>query len=331
MKAGEIRKPRDLANGEGIEPPFDIPASWRWCRLDTVGAIIGGGTPSAGDPENFAGPGDGVPWLTPADLGGYRDLSIERGSRDLTEKGLVSSSATMMPAGTVLFTSRAPIGYVAIAANPISTNQGSERIVGYLNERGVAINVMFFQVFDHGDAQLLSRAWLIDPGEVQVQAASAGRKVEKEPWNGEFYVSFGADETRRWDEAVKHGFISGGGGTWYSNSLRMLGEGDRVWVKIPGKGFVGVGRVAGPRVPASEFRIDGQPALDVLQGGYHRHLVDDPERCEYFVPIDWQQTVPEAQAVQEVGMFGNQNTVCKPVTPSWRTTVERLKERFGVG
>ena len=87
---------------------------------------------------------------------------------------------------------------------------------------------------------------------------------------------------------------------------------------------------AGPRVPASEFRIDGQPALDVLQGSYHRHLVDDPERCEYFVPIDWQHTVPEAQAVQEVGMFGNQNTVCKPVTPSWRTTVDRLKERFAV-
>lgn len=49
------------------------------------------------------------------------------------------------------------------------------------------------------------------------------------------------------------------------------------------------------------------------------------------MPIDWQHTVPEGQAVQEVGMFGNQNTVCKPVTPSWRTTVERLKERFGVG
>ena len=89
----------------------------------------------------------------------------------------------------------------------------------------------------------------------------------------------------------------------------MLGEGDRVWVKIPGKGFVGVGIVAGPRVPASEFQIGDQPALDVLQGGYHRHFVDDPELCEYFVPIDWRHTVPEGQTVQEVGMFGNQNTV----------------------
>jgi len=146
VKAGEIRRPRDLANGDELVPPFDIPASWRWCRLDTVGAIIGGGTPSAGDPENFAEPGEGIPWLTPADLGGFRELSIERGSRDLTEKGLASSSATMMPAGTVLFTSRAPIGYVAIAANPISTNQGFKSIVPYVADcsRFIALAMQTF-------------------------------------------------------------------------------------------------------------------------------------------------------------------------------------------
>ncbi|MDM7945249.1 MAG: restriction endonuclease subunit S [Oceanibaculum nanhaiense] len=146
VKAGEIRKPRDLANGDELVPPFDIPATWRWCRLDTVGAIIGGGTPSAGDPDNFAEPGEGIPWLTPADLGGYRELSIERGARDLTEKGLASSSATMMPAETVLFTSRAPIGYVAIAANPISTNQGFKSIVPYVADcsRFIALAMQTF-------------------------------------------------------------------------------------------------------------------------------------------------------------------------------------------
>lgn len=146
VKAGEIRKPRDRANGDAIVPPFDIPGSWCWCRLDTVGAIIGGGTPSASDPENFAKPGDGIPWLTPADLGGFRELFIERGSRDLTEKGLTSSSATVMPAGTVLFTSRAPIGYVAIAANPISTNQGFKSIVPYVADcsRFVALAMQTF-------------------------------------------------------------------------------------------------------------------------------------------------------------------------------------------
>ena len=216
---------------------------------------------------------------------------------------------------------------VVVAA---TLDASSERIINYLNDRGVAINVLFFQVFDHGQGQLLSRAWLIDPGEVQVQAASSGPRGEKEPWNGEFYVSFGADENRRWEEARKHGFISGGGGNWYSNSLRMLNDGDRVWVKIPGKGFVGVGRVTGPRVAANDFEIDGKPALEVLSANHLREHADDPEKCEYFVPVEWLHTVAEAQAVQEVGMFGNQNTVCQPKTPKWRTTVDQLKARFGV-
>ncbi len=134
VKAGEIRKPRDLDGGDEVTPSFDLPESWLWCRLDTVGAIIGGGTPSATDSSNFAEPGEGFPWLTPADLGGFKGLFISRGARDLTEKGLASSSATPMPAGSVLFTSRAPIGYVAIAANPISTNQGFKSIVPYVAE-----------------------------------------------------------------------------------------------------------------------------------------------------------------------------------------------------
>lgn len=204
----------------------------------------------------------------------------------------------------------------------------SERIVNYLNDRGLAINVLFFQVFDHGERQLLSRAWLIDPGDVQVQAASTGKRGEKEPWNGEYYVSFGESPSRSWNEAVRYGFISGGGGAWYSNSLRMLSEGDRIWAKIPGKGFVGVGRVTGSRTPATDFIIENRPALEVLQAGYHREFADDPEKAEYFVPVEWERTLPEAEAVQEVGMFGNQNTVCKPVTPGWRTTVEKLKAAF---
>ena len=132
VKAGEIRKPRDLDGGDDLNEPFPVPPTWRWVRLDAVGAIVGGGTPPAADPGNFTEPGEGIPWLTPADLGGYSDLYISRGSRDLTEKGSRASSATVMPKGTVLFTSRAPIGYVAIAANPISTNQGFKSIVPYI-------------------------------------------------------------------------------------------------------------------------------------------------------------------------------------------------------
>ena len=146
VEAGEIRTPRHLGDGEPIATPFGIPQSWQWVRLDSVGAIIGGGTPSANEAANFAEPGQGVPWLTPADLGGYSELFISRGSRDLSETGLQNSSATLMSKGTVLFTSRAPIGYVAIATNPIATNQGFKSIVPYISDcsRFVALSMKTF-------------------------------------------------------------------------------------------------------------------------------------------------------------------------------------------
>ena len=146
VKTGAIRKPRDLSNDEPLVEPFEMPQNWRWCRLDAIGAIIGGGTPSAALAANFAESGEGVPWLTPADLGGHFGLYIERGSRDLSPEGMRSSSATLMPAGTVLFSSRAPIGYVSIAANPISTNQGFKSIVPYVREcsRYIAIAMQAF-------------------------------------------------------------------------------------------------------------------------------------------------------------------------------------------
>ncbi|MFA7558336.1 MAG: endonuclease NucS domain-containing protein, partial [Hydrogenophaga sp.] len=118
----------------------------------------------------------------------------------------------------------------------------TERIVGYLNARDIPINVIFFQVFQHGEHQLLSRTWLIDPGETQANAAVGKSNVgEKEPWNGEYYVSFGDTSSRSWDDARKYGYISAGGGTWYSQTLNMLSPGDRVWVNIPKRGYVGVG------------------------------------------------------------------------------------------
>ena len=62
VRAGKIRKPRDLGGNDDVPTPFEIPSCWRWVRLDGIGAIIGGGTPSANDAENFADSGTGVPW-----------------------------------------------------------------------------------------------------------------------------------------------------------------------------------------------------------------------------------------------------------------------------
>jgi type I restriction enzyme S subunit len=107
--------------------PFTIPASWTWTEAGTVARIVGGGTPRTSDKANFDG-GD-VPWITPADLSGYRSKLISRGARNITAKGLGSSGAVVLPAGTVLFSSRAPIGYVAVAGQPVSTNQGFKSFV----------------------------------------------------------------------------------------------------------------------------------------------------------------------------------------------------------
>jgi hypothetical protein len=213
-----------------------------------------------------------------------------------------------------------------------SLDDSTERIVGYLSERDIPINVLCFQIFTYGTEQLLSRAWLLDPVRTQV-SASAAPAGPSEPWNGEFYCSFGHGESRSWADAVQYGFICGGGGAWYSKTLQLLGPGDRVWVKVPGSGFVGVGRAASRSQPAATFKVGtpvgNVPVLEVAKGGsYHREFVDDPERCEYFVSVNWLQTVPIEDAVQEIGLFGNQNTVCKPTTPKWRSTVERLKEKF---
>lgn len=211
-------------------------------------------------------------------------------------------------------------------------DDSTERIIAYLSERDIPINVLCFQVFTNGNEQLLSRTWLLDPVRTQVSAAATPDGTN-EPWNGEFYCSYGHSERRSWADAVEFGFICGGGGAWYSRTLQLLNPGDRVWVKVPGSGFVGVGRVTGRAQSASTFKVNTSageiPVLDVAKrGNYHSEFIDDPERCEYFVPVQWIQTVPLEKAVQEIGLFGNQNTVCKPTTPKWRSTVERLQEKF---
>ena len=204
----------------------------------------------------------------------------------------------------------------------------TERIIGYLNKRDVAINAIFFQVFQHGSEKFLSRAWLIDPGETQVNAAAIGTHAgEKEPWNGEYYVSFGS---RPWDDARKFGYVSGGGGSWYSQTLKLLSPGARVWVKIPKTGYVGVGRVTETVQSVNDFKVktpEGErPCLEVLKDASKlKEHANDPEKAEYFVRVEWLDTVSENKALNEVGLFGNQNTVCQPTAPKWRHTVERLK------
>lgn len=78
---------------------------------------------------------------------------------------------------------------IIIVASGLDAN--TERIVAYLSERDVAINVLCFQVFQLGEQQLISRSWLIAPAETQVNASNESAGGQSEPWNGEHYCSFG--------------------------------------------------------------------------------------------------------------------------------------------
>jgi type I restriction enzyme M protein len=113
-----------------IRNPFHVPPNWSWVRVDEVAEVVGGGTPRSSDSNNFAE--RGIPWITPADLYGINSKYISHGRRFLSESGLANSSAKILPQGAVLFSSRAPIGYVALAANQIATNQGFKSLVPYL-------------------------------------------------------------------------------------------------------------------------------------------------------------------------------------------------------
>lgn len=110
------------------EGRWDVPSSWVWAEAREFSTIVGGGTPkNAKQADNYAE--EGIPWLTPADLSGYRGTHISRGARDLSKKGFESCSAKVLPAGSVLLSSRAPVGYCVIASNEICTNQGFKSFV----------------------------------------------------------------------------------------------------------------------------------------------------------------------------------------------------------
>lgn len=106
-----------------------LPEGWSETEIGDIADVISGGTPKSGIAGNFALSGEGIAWLTPADLSGYKKKFISHGARDLSTDGYSSCSAKLMPAGAILFSSRAPIGYVAVASNEISTNQGFKSFV----------------------------------------------------------------------------------------------------------------------------------------------------------------------------------------------------------
>lgn len=213
-------------------------------------------------------------------------------------------------------------------------DSATERIVRYLSDRGIPVNVMFFKYFVDEGRSYFARTWLVEESRVAT-APKARRSGTKEPWNGlDWYVSFGEESgIRDWDDARRYGFVSAGGGAWFSRTLRAVPVGARIWTYIPKSGYVGVGEVTGEAMPAEEavLSVDGEqrPMRDLDLKAQYRHAGadGDRERAEYVLPVRWLTTVDRENALSRTGFFANQNSACKLRN---RFTLDELTKHFGV-
>lgn len=204
---------------------------------------------------------------------------------------------------------------VAASVDPVT-----ERIIKFLNESfNVPVNVVFFRHFDDAGASYLARTWLVSQGAEETSRTTPKAQRTREPWNGrDWYVAFGeSPEGRNWEDARKFGFVSAGGDTWYSRTLKNLPIGARVFACVPKKGYVGIGKVTGEATPFTDAvvsvnDVEGKLAGLPLVGSYkHSPEGDTDESAEYVVPVEWEETVAVEEAIWKTGMFANQNSACK--------------------
>lgn len=185
----------------------------------------------------------------------------------------------------------------------------SRRIVEYLAEvHDISINAAFFTTFDHESETLIATEWMMDQDEV-VQRAADKTKVA---WSGLWYVNVGHGGSRSWEDMRRYGFLAAGGGRKYSDPLRKLKVGDPVLAYQPEKGYVGYGRITSDVLTVGDFRIDGKSILEEpLEQPGLAHDADSPDLGEYLVGIKWEKTFPLSEGKTFVGIFANQNIVCK--------------------
>lgn len=201
----------------------------------------------------------------------------------------------------------------------------SQRIVRYLSEtHDIAINTAFFSVFEDDGRTLLATDWLLDQAEV---AERSEARVQA-PWTGLWYVNVGEGGNRAWQDMRRLGFISAGGGDWYSGPLQRLHVGDLIVAYQKQAGYVGYGKITTTAVMARDFETPQGPLLvQTLVQPNLAHDRDDPKLAEHVVGVEWLKTVPLSEAKWIDGLFANQNIVCKLRDPK---TVDFLKEQLGV-
>ncbi len=201
----------------------------------------------------------------------------------------------------------------------------SRRIVEYLSEEhDVAINTAFFNVFRDGDQEWLTTDFLLDQAEVEERSE---RKV-RPPWSGFYFVNAGHGAHRSWADMMQYGFISAGGGRFYSGRLDQLNPGDKIFAYVKGEGYVGHGTVTSAKQPAATFQTSGGPLFEQpLDQPEVKHDADDPDLAEYVVGIAWKDIKNINDARTFKGVFANQNVVCKLRDPA---TVDFLLREFDV-
>ncbi|MFI6211030.1 endonuclease NucS domain-containing protein [Nocardia brasiliensis] len=198
-------------------------------------------------------------------------------------------------------------------------DDATERLVGYLaTGYNVPINVMFFDYYEDDGRCYLARTWLLDRNTAATGSTATSPRRQSQ-WNGQdWYVNFGEEPSRNWDDARKYGFVSAGGGKWYSRSLRQVPIGGRVFAYIPKVGYVGLGEVVGEAQPADEVEL----TVDDIAIPFHsldlkaeyRHTptqpVADEDYREWVLPVRWHRTVARDNALRKRGLFANQNSAC---------------------
>jgi hypothetical protein len=185
----------------------------------------------------------------------------------------------------------------------------SRRIVEYLSEEhGVAINTAFFTVFESDGREWLTTDFLLDQEEVEERSE---RKV-RAPWTGYYFANAGIGEHRSWDDMREYGFISAGGGDFYSKRLKQLKVGDEVFIYDKGNGYVGYGTVRSEAQLASEFETSNGPLFAQALAEPRMKREGEPiENAEWAVGIDWIVKLDRSEAKWFKGGFANQNIVCK--------------------
>ncbi|NDK32509.1 endonuclease NucS domain-containing protein [Nesterenkonia haasae] len=213
-------------------------------------------------------------------------------------------------------------------------DESSERIVTFLRQFGLPINAVFFSYFIDEGRSYLGRSWLASSQQTGAAPAARNRSKRAE-WNGrDWFVTFGESSTRSWDDARKYGFVSAGGGEWYSRTLKNLPTGARIFVQIPKCGYVAVGETLAEAQPFDEALVHYQgkwtPLKDLDLSADYQHPGNDahlPEDSEFIVPVRWITSRPKSRAYWEKGMFANQNSAGKL---RQQYTLDRLAAHFAL-